>query len=57
MNTYKESDVQRYHCYCCDVTFKEPFPDHYDVTPCLACDCNALNILFALPEDLDEQYR
>jgi hypothetical protein len=57
MNIHATDDVQRYHCYCCDVTFKEPFPDHYDVTPCLACDCDALNILFALPEDLDEQHR
>lgn len=34
----------RYHCTRCHVTFREPFPVYYDVTPCPACGDDAANL-------------
>jgi uncharacterized protein (DUF2225 family) len=37
-------DEDLYLCRSCDVTFHEPFPQFYDVTPCPRCGASARNV-------------
>lgn len=36
-----------YHCRGCDVTFRDQFPDFYDVTTCPHCRMRARNVALA----------
>lgn len=35
----------RYYCQRCDVTFREPVVEYYDVTPCPYCGEQCCNVL------------
>lgn len=38
------SAFDHYYCANCNVTFREPFPTYYDVTPCPSCGSQARNV-------------
>jgi rRNA maturation endonuclease Nob1 len=42
----------RYYCRRCDVTFREPVVEYYDVTPCPYCGEQACNVLLEAPVPL-----
>lgn len=44
-----QTSDDRYYCRRCDVTFREPVVEYYDVTPCPYCGARACNVLLEAP--------
>jgi uncharacterized protein (DUF2225 family) len=48
-NGYDRED--EYYCRMCDVTFREPFPNYYDVCACPRCGWPSWNRCLSFQED------